>query len=166
MSKKTDIYHSNTYDIDGIYNFICQYKKDNDGTSPSIRQIKDACAISSTNIVAIFLRKLEAQGKIKVSGNGLSRGITVIGGRWTVDETAIPTLKTDENKTENKRMNFTKCDKCDKRIIMSGTVRVYSEAKKVFVRLCYICTDDLTGYIPTFTSRRKLGEPLPKGVRA
>ena len=63
-------------------------------------------------------------------------------------------------------MNFTKCDKCDKRIIMSGTVRVYSEAKKVFVRICYICTDDLTGYKLTFTSRRKLGEPLPKGVRA
>ena len=63
-------------------------------------------------------------------------------------------------------MNFTKCDKCDKRIIMSGTVRVYSEAKKVFVRLRYLCCDDLTGYIPTFTSRRKLGEPLPKGVRA
>ena len=63
-------------------------------------------------------------------------------------------------------MNYYPCDKCEKVHPSIGLVRVYSEKKKIFVRICYICADDLTGYKPTFTSRRKLGEPLPKGVRA
>ena len=58
------------------------------------------------------------------------------------------------------------CDKCGKKVPFSGCIRAYSIAKKEFVRVCFTCADDLTGYKPTFTSRRKLGEPLPKGVRA
>lgn len=63
-------------------------------------------------------------------------------------------------------MRYEPCDKCGKRTPFSGTIRAYSDSKKVFVRICYSCCDNLTGYHPTFESRRIMGEKLPKGVRA
>ena len=63
-------------------------------------------------------------------------------------------------------MRYPPCDKCGKRTPFTATCQAYSDAKKMMVRLCYLCCDDLTGYHPTFESRRKLGENLPKGVRA
>lgn len=63
-----------------ILQYIIEYKRQNDGTSPSWRQIRKECQISSTSMVSYYLDKLESQGKIKV-GSGV-RTIQVVGGEW------------------------------------------------------------------------------------
>ena len=65
---------------EGVYEFILRYKALHDGVAPTLREIGVACGINSTSVVAYNLGKLEAAGKIKLSGG--SRGIEVIGGRW------------------------------------------------------------------------------------
>lgn len=65
-----------------IYNYICGYKKRHDGNSPSVREIKDSCLVSSTSMVDFYLDKLEKSGLIKRTGRGLTRSIEVVGGEW------------------------------------------------------------------------------------
>ena len=43
-------------------------------------------------------------------------------------------------------MTYHFCDKCGKKVPFSGCIRAYSIAKKEFVRVCFACADDLTGY--------------------
>lgn len=64
---------------------IISYKEQNDGNSPSSRQMMDATGIKSTSVVHFHLRVLEDMGKIKVI-RGSSRQIIVMGGRWTYRE--------------------------------------------------------------------------------
>lgn len=63
-----------------VYRYIIDYKQAHDGLSPTVREIADACDISSTSVVNYNLDKLEAAGKIR-RAYGLS-GIQVAGGRW------------------------------------------------------------------------------------
>ena len=65
-------------DRQGVYKYIIKYKRDNDGLSPSMREIM-AQGVSSTSVVAWHLNKLEQEGKI--NGGGV-RGIKVTGGEW------------------------------------------------------------------------------------
>ncbi len=62
----------------GVYKYIIKYKRDNDGLSPSMREIM-AQGVSSTSVVAWHLAKLEDEGKISCNG---VRGIKVTGGEW------------------------------------------------------------------------------------
>ena len=61
-----------------VYEFIVKYKTDNDGLSPSMREIM-AQGVSSTSVVDWHLKKLEQEGKISCNG---VRGIKVTGGKW------------------------------------------------------------------------------------
>ena len=61
-----------------IYEFIVKYKTENDGLSPSMREIMGQ-GVSSTSVVDWHLKKLEQDGKISCNG---VRGIKVIGGEW------------------------------------------------------------------------------------
>ena len=61
-----------------IYEFIVKYKTENDGLSPSMREIMGQ-GVSSTSVVDWHLKKLEQEGKISCNG---VRGIKVIGGEW------------------------------------------------------------------------------------
>ncbi len=65
-------------DRHGVYKYIIKYKSDNDGLSPSMREIM-AQGVSSTSVVDWHLKKLEQEGKIRCSG---VRGIKVTGGEW------------------------------------------------------------------------------------
>ena len=65
-------------DRHGVYKFIVKYKTENDGLSPSMREIM-AQGVSSTSVVAWHLTKLETEGKIEWGG---VRGIKVTGGEW------------------------------------------------------------------------------------
>ena len=65
-----------------IYTYIIAYKQANDGLSPSYRDIM-AQGVGSTSTVARHLKKLEADGKITVSG---VRGIKVTGGEWRMND--------------------------------------------------------------------------------
>ena len=65
-------------DRHGVYKYIIKYKRDNDGLSPSMREIM-AQGVSSTSVVTWHLNKLEQEGKINCNG---IRGIKVTGGEW------------------------------------------------------------------------------------
>jgi len=71
-----------------VMEFIVAHKKQHDGNSPCIREIGDACEISSTSVVYWHLQCLEAKGLISLvpssgRGTGKARYIEVIGGQWT-----------------------------------------------------------------------------------
>lgn len=63
-----------------VLRYIIRYKGLNDGLSPSMREIMEACGLRSTSHVDLQLRKLEEAGWISRNG---ARGIFVNGGRWT-----------------------------------------------------------------------------------
>jgi SOS-response transcriptional repressor LexA len=71
------------YNYSQIFGYIVSFKKRNDGLSPSIRELMSKFNISSTNVVHYILRVLEKEGKIKLYGKYTSRGIKVVGGKWT-----------------------------------------------------------------------------------
>lgn len=60
--------------------FIANYKKDNYGKSPSIREIRDGCELYSTSTTVYILDTLEKNGKIKRDGN--HRSIKLVGERY------------------------------------------------------------------------------------
>ena len=66
-----------------IFDYIVEYKRNNDGNSPSIREIMKACRLSSTSVTNYILNHLEAEGLILLPERGISRGIRVIGGKWS-----------------------------------------------------------------------------------
>lgn len=58
-----------------VYQFIIDYKRDNDGNSPSYREIGEACKISSSSNVKHAIDRLIEIGKIEFSG---TRSIKVL----------------------------------------------------------------------------------------
>jgi SOS-response transcriptional repressor LexA len=73
------------YSNEDIYNFIVEFKKANDGNSPSLRNICDALGINSTSLVQNRLFELEEEGKI-VCNATIPRFINVVGGKWAFSE--------------------------------------------------------------------------------
>lgn len=71
------------HDYIRVLGYIIDYKKHNDGASPSIREIGAACSITSTSVVRYILMSLEKEGHIRLAEG--SRGIVVSGGRWVYD---------------------------------------------------------------------------------
>lgn len=66
-----------------VYACIVRYKREHDGNSPTVRDIGAECGITSTSIVARYLRALEAQGLIRRPWAGANCAIEVVGGVWT-----------------------------------------------------------------------------------
>ncbi len=76
------------HDLQTIFDFIVVYKCANDGNSPTIREIGQACGISSTSFVSNILARLERQGLIRLPKVcGVSRHIHVVGGQWSYHPT-------------------------------------------------------------------------------
>lgn len=75
--------------VERVYKFIVSYKKIHDGNSPTIREIGDACGISSTSVVVYWLIRLEDQGLIRRPeppvGNRYATKIEVVGGEWRLN---------------------------------------------------------------------------------
>lgn len=67
-----------------IYDFIVQYKRDNDGLSPTFDEIAEACYISRAG-VKYHLPIMQNQGILRVTGR---RGITISGGAWVAPDEA------------------------------------------------------------------------------
>jgi repressor LexA len=59
-----------------ILSFIEEFRDENEGIAPSIRQIQEKLDISSTSVVAYNLKALETRGMLKRKGK-ISRGITL-----------------------------------------------------------------------------------------
>lgn len=74
-----------------VFDFIVQFKTANDGNSPSVEQIKNACDITSTSVVMYYLGKLENAGKItrellvggEIGKARRIRNIRVVGAKWS-----------------------------------------------------------------------------------
>ena len=62
---------------EAIYNFLKEFV-DEHSYPPSVREIQEACNISSTSVVDYNLRGLENKGLIK-RGREISRGIEIVG---------------------------------------------------------------------------------------
>ncbi|MDI6770115.1 MAG: hypothetical protein QMD04_10640 [Anaerolineales bacterium] len=62
-----------------VFEFIVAYKRANDGNSPSMREIMEACGITTLSLMDYILADLVDRGLILRSG---SRSIRVIGGQW------------------------------------------------------------------------------------
>lgn len=76
------------HDSQAMFEFICEYKKSNDGCSPTIREIMSACGHPSSSTVWVHLYKLERQGLIELpKALGVARSIRVVGGVWTLGVT-------------------------------------------------------------------------------
>lgn len=70
------------HDHSAVFKFIVDYKKNNDGASPSMREISKTFDISSLSHVRYILGRLEVHGKIKLTRAGEARRISVVGGQW------------------------------------------------------------------------------------
>lgn len=69
---------------DVVFDVIVAYKRANDGLTPGVRYIcAQVGAVNDTVITS--LRRLAKAGRIRFVGRGHSRGIAVVGGKWTYD---------------------------------------------------------------------------------
>lgn len=67
-----------------VYDFIVRYKTENDGISPSFREIMENCNISSMSLVKYHINKLADAGLIKPLDIHRTnvRCIQVVDGKW------------------------------------------------------------------------------------
>jgi SOS-response transcriptional repressor LexA len=70
-------------DVD-VFDYLVNYKKDNGGNTPSIREIVKNTKAQSTSVIAYSLEKLEDYGSIKQNESG-KKGVSVIGEQWVID---------------------------------------------------------------------------------
>jgi SOS-response transcriptional repressor LexA len=65
---------------DLLAEYIVSYKRENDGNSPSVRQMMEGCALSTTSVVNYYLDNLERRGIIKARDYKQARHIEIVGG--------------------------------------------------------------------------------------
>lgn len=73
-----------THSADDVFAYLVAYKRENDGRSPTVREIADGLGIPSTSIVAYHLKQLAADGRILINP-AIARGISIPGGRWVYE---------------------------------------------------------------------------------
>lgn len=66
-----------------VYDYIVEYKRENDGLAPSIREIADRFEINSTSTIKNILGRLVRDNKIELI-SGKAGGIKVVDGRWSL----------------------------------------------------------------------------------
>ena len=64
-----------------VYRYIVRYKVENDGVSPSLRDLGDYIGVKSTSLVSYYLSLLEEAGLIVVDTRQ-ARGIKLVGGQY------------------------------------------------------------------------------------
>jgi len=69
-----------------VLRFIVRFKQENDGNSPTMREICDGCGIPSLSHLDVILNKLDEAGWIQREGG--KRGIRVAGGSWSYQQPA------------------------------------------------------------------------------
>lgn len=64
-----------------VYKFLIEYKRENDGNTPTIREIAEALGFSSTSLSRHYLNGLDRIGLIRRE-KLKSRGVEIVGGYW------------------------------------------------------------------------------------
>lgn len=65
-----------------VFDFIVQYKTDNGGTSPTLREIAAGIGLKSIALLQVYLMRLEMERRIEVVG---TRHIAVRGEEWRLN---------------------------------------------------------------------------------
>lgn len=78
MSKKRAGTTPTTRDL--VFDFLVWYKREHDGSTPSTREIAEACCLSPST-VQYHLLNLEIEDRIRISGER-RRNIEIVGGTW------------------------------------------------------------------------------------
>lgn len=73
-----------------IFDFIVEYKAENDGCAPSMHEMADKFH-RSTNTISYDLTFLQAIGLIELDNDGKSRMIKVVGAKWVAPLSDKPT---------------------------------------------------------------------------
>jgi SOS-response transcriptional repressor LexA len=68
--------------------FVTSYIQEH-GYPPALREIGEACDISSTSVVAYHLRLLARDGAIDLTGDGASRALRLRGARFVLPGDAV-----------------------------------------------------------------------------
>lgn len=69
-----------------LFSMIVRFKQENDGGTPSTREMARALAITSTSLISYYLRRLERFGLIEIiSQPGTPLMIRVVGGSWNFE---------------------------------------------------------------------------------
>ena len=70
--------------LDNVLEFIIKFKTENDGNSPTFREIMAGVGLSSTSEVKYWLERLVAQGRIEFPLKNQSRFIIIVGSKgWS-----------------------------------------------------------------------------------
>ena len=80
--------------MDKIFAAIIKFKTENDGNSPSLKQLGEMVGLASKSTVHYHLRNLEQQGKIKLL-DGKAKSIIVKGGKWTYEPETVQDTGSD-----------------------------------------------------------------------
>lgn len=70
-----------------LYDFIVEYKRKNDGNSPTYRDVINSVdGLTSSSMVMFYMRKLEIFGLIRwTDPEGTARRVQVVGGHWQME---------------------------------------------------------------------------------
>lgn len=68
------------------YQFIVQYKLENDGNTPSLRDIADAIGVASSSTAWRIVQDLEKAGLVERVGKGNGQFVKIVGARWLPPE--------------------------------------------------------------------------------
>ncbi len=69
---------------DDVYKFVVSYKREW-RNSPTFKEIRDGCGLSSTSVVRSCLDRLVDQGKIMLGRHGQYRSIRIVGARLVLE---------------------------------------------------------------------------------
>lgn len=71
-----------------IMDYLIDYKLANDGNSPTLRKIQDACDISSLSTLSYHLRVMEDCGTLRllIGDKDTMQGICINGGKWRMEK--------------------------------------------------------------------------------
>lgn len=72
-----------------LFKAIVAYKQQNDGNSPSVRELGLLIDVASTSTINYYLHQLEKEGLIVLSEHR-HKGIRVVGGQWLYEPDLMP----------------------------------------------------------------------------
>ncbi|PKN85928.1 MAG: hypothetical protein CVU46_09595 [Chloroflexi bacterium HGW-Chloroflexi-8] len=72
--------HEKKHSRQQVFDFIVSFKRENDGLSPTVREIMESCNIPSSSNTTYILDELSRNGLIAL--NEGKRGIMFIGSQW------------------------------------------------------------------------------------
>lgn len=68
-----------------VFEFVVLFKTNNNGLSPTLREIIKGTSITSTSIANYYVKKLMGRGLIRPKVKWRERGIVLVGEKWSYE---------------------------------------------------------------------------------